>query len=248
MSDKPSSNFGLTIEERLCPATAAYYALRNNIMQSLRVAVPAVVRAFTPGPPASVSVEIVTNELVQRSLGGVEPFTESVRLPLLEDVPVVMPGAGGYILTFPIQPGDECLLVFSDTPLDAWWEQGPPSQGVSNELISARRHSLSDAIAIFGLRSKPRGLADYSTTSAQLRNEDGSVVVDIAASKLTVTAPSVEVNCSGEAKIESASAKVTCSGTVQIQGGSVKLGSAVKSRDFLLHVHPVSGASTGPVT
>ncbi len=67
-------------------------------------------------------------------------------LPQLE-CPVFMPG--GYRV--PVQPGDECLIIFGDTAVDSWWASG----GVQSPS-SLRRHSLSDGFALVGFFSRPR--------------------------------------------------------------------------------------------
>lgn len=67
----------------------------------------------------------------------------SMNYPLLYDVPVFMP------VSVAIEEGDPCLIIFADIDIDAWLSFDAPS-----EPISARRHSLSDGIAIVGLKGK----------------------------------------------------------------------------------------------
>src|SRR5260363_73502 len=50
--------------------------------------------------------------------------TEAVELPLLGDVPVFFPRGGGCTLTFPVQKGDECVVVFASRCIDGWWQSG----------------------------------------------------------------------------------------------------------------------------
>ena len=210
-------------------------SLRTEIMQSLRVALPGIVQSFDPGPPATVKVLIPTNEPAEVNEGGQQfaPLTKARPIMILEDVQVMMPGAGVWTLTFPIQKDDECLVVFADVDLDVWWQTGKPN----SYPISHRRHDLSDAIAIFGWRSTPRGLRNYSTNSTQLRNDDQSVVIDLTPSQITVTAPNVLVNCSGDVKVEA--------DTAEIQARQVTIGSAttIDGRVFLAHTH--SGVTMG---
>jgi phage baseplate assembly protein gpV len=258
-SNAPGGNVGLTLEQRLTPAPADRFALKDSIFQGLRVALPAVVKAFRTGPPAVVDIVAASKELFQLNTGSdsaVSLQTVSVNLPLIQDVPVLVPSAGGWSLTFPIKAGDECLIVFSDTALDAWLQNG----GVDNEPISCRRHDLSDAVAIFGLRSTPRGLPSYSTSSAQLRNDDASVVIDLAPAGITITAPAVTVNCSGAANVNAASSTVTTSGKttvsaeeVDITGSSIiKIAASgntkIEGLTFMDHTHILTSTSqTGPV-
>lgn len=119
--------------------------------------------------------------------------------PLLPDVPVQFPGGGGAALTFPLKRGDECLLVFSSRPIDAWWQSG----GVQRPG-NARMHSMSDAVALVGLRSQANVPADISTTEVQLRSDDGLATVGLnptthavtitAPGGVTVNAPTLTVN------------------------------------------------------
>ena len=260
-SSAAGGNIGLTLEQRLTPAPADHFALKDSIFQGLRVALPAVVKAFRTGPPAVVDVVVATKELFQLNSGAdsaVTLQTVSVNLPLIQDVPVLVPSAGGWSLTFPIKAGDECLLVFSDTALDAWLQNGD----IANEPISCRRHDLSDAVAIFGLRSTPRGLGGYSMTSAQLRSDDASVVIDLAAAGITITAPAVTVNCSGAANVNAASSTVTTTGKTTVSADEVDItGSSIikiaadgntqiEGVNFLTHTHILTlipPTETGPV-
>jgi hypothetical protein len=70
-----------------------------------------------------------------------------VEFPLFTDVPVVTPSGGGAFLSFPISQGDWCLLLFNDRDMDSWWYSGEVK--FPN---SPRYHSLSDGIAIVGIR------------------------------------------------------------------------------------------------
>ena len=76
-----------------------------------------------------------------------------VQMPVLPDVPVQFSAGGGFTITHPIKKGDEGIAVFSARCLDNWWQQG----GVQTQARQ-RWHSLSDAMYIPGIRSKPRAL------------------------------------------------------------------------------------------
>ncbi len=108
-------------------------------------------------------------------------------LPLCVDCPVMFPGGGGFVLTFPINAQDEGLLVFASRCVDAWWQNG----GVQKQA-ELRMHDLSDGFFIpTGGMSNPNVPPNVSTTSAQLRSKDGTVVVDLNATdkQVKVTAP-----------------------------------------------------------
>jgi len=54
-------------------------------------------------------------------------------------------------ITCPINPGDECVLLFSDREIESWFINGEV-----NPLGYQRMHDLTDAVAIFGIRSLPK--------------------------------------------------------------------------------------------
>ena len=148
-----------------------YQQIMDETSTRIRVAEPGIIQSFDG--KNTVTVQLSIRERVQQP----DLTYQWTDIPLLVDVPICIPSAGGFSLTLPIQQGDECLVVFADMCIDAWWENG----GVQNQL-EKRRHDLSDGFAIIGIKSQPRKLANYSTNSAQLRTDDGSVFVDVSTS------------------------------------------------------------------
>ena len=94
---------------------------------------------------------------------------QEVDLPLCINCPVIFPGAGGFVMTFPVEPGDECLIVFSERALDTWIQSGG-----AQLPLDTRRHSLSDAIAILGLKSQPNKLPAVFASGIELKDVAGN--------------------------------------------------------------------------
>lgn len=97
-----------------------------------------------------------------------------VTMPTLLDCPIVFASAGGYTLTLPMKAGDEVLVVFASRCIDNWWQKGhaqPPAE--------MRMHDLSDGFALPGVFSQPNVISGVSTTTAQLRSNDGQTYVEV---------------------------------------------------------------------
>ena len=60
-------------------------------------------------------------------------------------------------ITCPINQGDECVLLFSDREIENWFING----GV-NPIGYPRMHDLTDAVAVFGIRSLPKMISILS--------------------------------------------------------------------------------------
>ena len=117
-------------------------ALKQEVFSSLHCAFPGTVVSFDP---VTQTAEI-------------QPAVKvgSLLFPVLPDVPVFFPGTREEAITWPVSAGDECLLILADVDIDAWFESGE-----ATVPQSARKHSLSDAFAFVGFRSRPNVLDEF---------------------------------------------------------------------------------------
>jgi len=150
--------------------------LRGTISDELsgvHVAIPGRVTAYSASR-ARASVQ----PLIRRGYTDEAGERQSERLPVVVDVPVVFPGSGPYSLKFPIGVGDTVLLVFASASLDKWLAIGGEVDPVDD-----RRHSLSDAIAIPGLRARPHSAdpahaIEFTATEIRVGGNSGLVTRD----------------------------------------------------------------------
>ena len=117
-------------------------ALKQEIFSSLHCALPGTVVSFDPSTQTA----------------GIQPAVKigSRMFPVLPEVPVFFPGTRENAITWPVSAGDECLVILADAEIDAWFENGEASAP-----RSARKHSLSDAFAFVGFRSRPNVIGDF---------------------------------------------------------------------------------------
>lgn len=182
--------------------------LTQAIMSAMRVAMPGIIQSFDPDAVTAV---------VQPAIKGAEQDESgaevSVNLPLLVDVPVIFPRGGGCTLTFPVKAGDECLVIFADRCIDFWWQSG----GIQ-EPVDGRMHDLSDAFCIVGPQSQAKKISGISTTAAQLRTDDGSAFIEVAAGHdVTVKTPG-KLTASADGGTEITSPEIILNGNVTING------------------------------
>ena len=84
-------------------------------------------------------------------------------LPIIPNVPVQFPSAGGLSITFPIPKGTTGICIFSDVGLDQWLAVGG-TVGAGSE----RRHSLADAIFIPGVNPFNAGQAGAGGSAIEI--------------------------------------------------------------------------------
>ena len=179
----------ISIEDRLKDDAQALRKLFDRFSAGLHVAAPGIIQTFN-ADTQTVTVELAIKERV--TLDGDDNntrTTEDKTLPILLDVPIVIPRAGGYIVTMPIQAGDECLVIFADTCIDSWFQSG-----FTQSQMFKRRHSISDGFAILGTWSQPRKISEYSTDSMQIRNDAGDSLVEVKDGVVNVLTDAVNLS------------------------------------------------------
>ena len=159
---------------------ASYRDLITAARMDLHTALPGIIQSFDPARMTCSVQPAIRGAIVQPS-----GQAQAVDLPLLVDCPVVFPGGGGYVLTYPLKAGDECLVVFSERCIDAWWQSG----GVQ-AAAEYRLHDLSDGFVIPGPRSQPHVVAGgVGMTGAELRTDSGTTVLRLKGSAIEIVAP-----------------------------------------------------------
>lgn len=138
-------------------------------LSCLWTALPGIVQSFDP-----VAMTCQVQPAIQGKVRAEDGTIMLVNMPMLLDCPVVFPHGGGCSMTFPIKPGDECLVVFSSRAIDLWWQSGgvqPP--------VEMRMHDLSDGFVLVGAYSQTKVLPNVSTQAVQLRSDDGQAFFEL---------------------------------------------------------------------
>jgi hypothetical protein len=243
-----NSNPVLTPSQLNYSESAQWKQILQQALNDLRCAAPAVVQSFDPDTQ-TVTVQILMSELVKNPNGPVWTAIYPIAL-----VPILVPRAGGFCLTLPITAGDEGLLVFSDTMFDLWWQNGgqqpPPGSPLTQPNHERRRHDVTDCFFIPGVWNQTRLVDNYSQNSAQVRSDDGTVIIDLSLDDgVTITAPKVTVNSQGDVDVNAqGDVNVTAQGQIKLQseGNNTEIDGVV----FLEHTHSgvqTGGGNTGPV-
>lgn len=186
----------------------------------VRVAIPGIVKSFDADKQTvTVQLSITENFVDPKTL---EKTPE--KFPVLSDVPIILPRAGGFTITMPIVAGDEVLVMFADFDYGAWWQSG----GEDNDQVMRRRHDLSDGFAILAPWSQPRVLTNYSTTALQIRSDDAKKIIEIAAAAINITiADSSDVNVT----VQGGKIGLNSNSEIDITAPTIKLNGAVAVSD-----------------
>lgn len=151
-------------EEYLGNAGEQQYFNNEGLQARLWTALPGIITAVDY-TKFTVSVQ----PAIMGKTEDAEGVQTDVQLPMLVDVPVLFPNAGGWHLTCPIQVNDECLVVFASRCIDAWWQNG----GVQKPM-ELRMNDLSDGFCILAPYSQPMAsevTGGFSNNSIIIRDD-----------------------------------------------------------------------------
>lgn len=132
-------------------------------------ALPCEVETYDPD-----AVTVTVQPTIRIPIRTIEGELELLQMPVLQDVPVMFPCAGGFTITHPIKKGDECFVVFADRNIDLWWQSG----GIQNPF-DMRKHDLSDGFAFFRPQSQTNKITGISTEDLEIRNDENSCKIKI---------------------------------------------------------------------
>lgn len=136
-----------------------------------------IVYAFYP-EDLTVDVQIVNKKTLELNKDGTQNVVD---FPLIRaKVCYCNP-----FITYPISKGDECVLLFSDREIESWFINGD-----INPEGYQRMHALTDAVALFGIRSIPNMI---SVLTDALHLYYGGSDIQIKDSQINITSPSLMV-------------------------------------------------------
>jgi len=178
-------------------------------------------------------------------------------LPLLLDCPVIFPGGGGFVLTFPLKAGDEVFVNFGNRCIDQWYQSG----GIQIQA-ELRMHSLSDGFVLAGVSSLPNVQPAISTANVQLRSDDGSTFVELTpAGNARLQAPgNVDIDAGGNADVTADGSitlnapvvNINAAAAINMTAPTINIttpgagGLSIDGIPFGTHKHPILGGSSAP--
>lgn len=167
-------------------STTLDVAIKKSIeagLTDVHTALPGFIVEFDPLTQlATVQVGVKRVPRKDSATQDVTPFA----VPPIQLVPVVFQRGGGFCLTFPVKPGDECLLIFSERETVQWKNNG----GIATPT-ETRKHDYTDAIAIVGLASSKNTITNFNPNAVELRSDNGAVSATYTAENITWKAEGV---------------------------------------------------------
>lgn len=129
----------------------------------------------TAMPAQIVSYDFTTQKAsVQPTVNKQWTDGSTSKMPIINEVPVIFPSAGGASVSFPVLAGDTCLLVVCERSITEWLLAG----GLANPA-DPRKLDLTDAVCI-------PGLIPFNGTFPN-RDNNTDFIIEYAGSSIIIT-------------------------------------------------------------
>lgn len=132
---------------------------------------------------------------------------------VLVDVPVEFPRCGAFVQTFPVRPGDDCIVEFFEQGITHWLYENRREYRVERgrpEAAARRKFSRSDAVCRVSMGNRQNAIPGFNSDGFEIRSWEGnqklvfhpSGVIDmitpadinLQAAKIKMTADLIDMN------------------------------------------------------
>lgn len=180
-------------------------------------------------PAKVIAYDRTTNQArVQPLIAIVTTGKEQITRAQVASVPVLQLGGGGFVVSFPIQPGDLGWIKANDRDISLFkqiMENSSPN--------TERKHSFEDALFIPDTMFKAVVINPEDDSNFVLQSIDGTVRIALFDDKVKITAPQIILD----------TPQVKATGTITADGDIIAKGGA--GTPVSLHSHTHSGVQTG---
>lgn len=159
----------------------ALMQLVRRMFLEIHTCIPGEIIAFDSEKQLATVRSCIRNTMIDEN--GETTWIDS---PQIIDVPVVFlqSQTRGFAITCPVEPGDQCLLFFSERSYDNWLEYGSVQNPAENGV--PRSHQYNDAFALVGISPLVSSIQDFQTDGVEIRNKDRSIRFSLTDTAITL--------------------------------------------------------------
>ena len=119
-----------------------------TLEQVIRTAIESRLTEVHTALPAEILQYDAAKQIASVQISLQRKYTDGtlIKIPVLNNVPVIHSRSSSSIVHLPLKAGDHVLVIFAERSIDIW-----KTQGGHPDPQDARKHHYSDAVAIAGL-------------------------------------------------------------------------------------------------
>lgn len=210
----------------------------------LNTCIPAIVDEFD-----ATTQRVSATPAIRGKFINPDNQVEYVDLPKITNIPLAIIKSAGLKITYPVEIGQNCTLIFSQRSIDNFIIEGGiqnPFDGPNPKKTQIRCMDLTDALCFPGIITDKETIENYATDAIEIRSADNKTKVSVKENSLKLVQGNASMELTGD-NINMTAATINITGTtaVNITSPATAVGSVttIDAKAFLTHVH--SGVLTG---
>ena len=166
-----------------------------------------------------------------------------IEYPKITNIPLAIIKSAGLKITYPIEKGQNCTLLFSQRSIDNFILAGgiqDPFDTKNPQRTQIRCMDLTDALCFPGLITDAETITDYATDAIEIRSADNTTKVSVKENSLKLLQGSASIELAeGNINMSAATINITGTEAVNITSPATGIGTVttIDSKGFLTHAH-----------
>ena len=212
----------------------------------LNTCIPAIIDGFDP-----VTQRVSATPAIRGKFIDLDNKVSYVDLPKITNIPLAIIKSAGLKITYPVEIGQNCTLIFSQRSIDNFIIEGgiqDPFDGPDPTKTQIRCMDMTDALCFPGIITDKESITDYATDAIEIRSADNTTKVSVKENSLKLLQGDASIVMSGD-NITMAAKNITITGDTAVTINSPA--TEIDEKNFLSHTHSgVTGgtSNTGGVT
>lgn len=166
----------------------------KNAMK-LNTSIPAIIDEFD-----STTQMVSASPAIRVKYVNPDGTIQYIQCPKITNIPLALIKSSGLKITYPIEKGQNCTLIFSQRSIDNFLIEGgiqdpyDPNKGITTVI---RCMDMSDAMCFPGVITLKEPISNYATDAIEIRSSDGTTKVSVKENSLKLQQGSASIDMTG---------------------------------------------------
>ena len=204
----------------------------------INTSIPAIIDEFDP-----LTQRVAATPAIRAKFVNSANEVSYIDYPKITNIPLAITKSAGLKITYPIEIGQNCTLIFSQRSIDNFIIEGgiqDPFDGPNPKKTQIRCMDLTDAMCFPGVITSKETIEDYATDAIEIRSADNTTKVSVKENSLKLLQGNASMELTGD-NINMTAATINITGTTAVNIESPS--TTIDEKTFLEHVH--SGVEAG---
>lgn len=204
----------------------------------LNTCIPAIIDQFD-----ATTQRVAATPAIRGKFIDTDNKVSYIDLPKITNIPLAITKSAGLKITYPVEIGQNCTLIFSQRSIDNFIMAGgiqDPYDGPHPERTQIRCMDMTDALCFPGVITDAETITDYATDAIEIRSADNTTKVSVKENSLKLLQGNANIELTeGNINMTADTINITGTTAVNITSPATSVGTVttIDEKPFLTHIH-----------